>query len=227
MVSYDSSPEPHSNWSGVPIITIDDWDRLYNAAMNGDDFALGYITSLNSKYQCPTEFRTAGIARLIQGYTGIGKHCPDAMKAYKARVAAVKRKTDPATPSPTTGLPTSATLATSTLWNPLPEGVDFTDYYISYSPLGHCLALPALQPHEFFEDTTNLVILHKLSVVTGLPPLSQSGQWVRVSDSNGFAREPNAAELAGEPATPDLTNVKALRWVSELSPFQHCRDVTT
>jgi hypothetical protein len=45
--------------------------------------------------------------------------------------------------------------ATSKLRNPLPEGVDSADYYISQSPLGHCLALPGPPPRNFFEDTTN------------------------------------------------------------------------
>ena len=101
----ESSPELHGNWYGVPIVTIDDWDQLYNAAMKGDDFAVGYITFLNSKYQRPTERRTTGITRLIQGYTGVGKNRPDAMKAYKAKVVAVKCKADPASLSFTPGPP--------------------------------------------------------------------------------------------------------------------------
>jgi hypothetical protein len=227
-VSYDSSPELHGNWYGVPIVTIDDWDQLYNAAMKGDDFAVGYIAFLNSKYQRPSEHRTAGIARLIQGYAGVGKNRPDAMKAYKAKVAAVKRKADPATPSLTTNRPVPAAPATSTLRNPLPEGVDSPDYYISQSPLGHCLALPGPPPRNFFEDTTN----------PRDPPQAVGREWaatpvanwplgLRVISSTGSPREPNEKEIAGEPAVPDLTDVEALRWISELSPFRRRRDVAT
>jgi hypothetical protein len=132
-VSYESSPELHGNWYGVPIVTTDDWDQLYNAAMKGDDFAVGYIAFLNSKYQRPTKRRTTGIARLIQGYAEVGKNRPDAMKAYKAKVAAVKHKADPATPSFTPGPPVPGAPATSKLRNPLPEGVDSPDHYISHS----------------------------------------------------------------------------------------------
>jgi hypothetical protein len=225
-VSYDSSPKLHSNWSGVPTITTDDWDQLYKAAMDSDDFVLGYITFLNSKYQRPTEHRTMGIARLIQSYAGVGKNRPDAMKAYKARVAAIKRKADPAASSSTPGPHVSTTPTTSTLRNPLPEGVDSPDYYISYSPLGHCLALPRPPPHNFFEDTTNP---HDPPQAVGCDwAATLVAKWplgLRVSGSNGFPSEPNEAELTGEPASPDLTDIKAFQWISELSPFRHRRDI--
>ncbi|KIM79284.1 hypothetical protein PILCRDRAFT_10434 [Piloderma croceum F 1598] len=103
---------------------------------------------------------------------------------------------------------------TLTLRNPLPEGVDSADYYISNSPLGHSLALPGPQPREFFEDTTNPCD----------PPQAVGRDWaatpvarwplgLRVSDSNGFPHEPNEEELAGKPATPDITDVEAVRWI--------------
>jgi hypothetical protein len=75
MVSYGSSPELHSDWSGVPITTTDDWEQIYNAALKRDDFALGYIAYLNSTFQRPTKFRTAGITHLIQGYGALAKMC--------------------------------------------------------------------------------------------------------------------------------------------------------
>ena len=162
-----------------------------SAAMKGDNFAVGYIAFLNSKYQHPIKHRTVGIARLIQGYTGVGKNSPDAMKAYKAKVAAVKHKADPATLSFTPGPPVPGAPATSMLQNPLPEGVDSPDCYISYSPLGHSLALPGPPPHNFFEDTTN----------PRYPPQSVGREWaatlvakwplgLRVIGSNGFLCDP-------------------------------------
>ena len=212
----------------VPIVTTDDWDQLYNAAMKGDNFAVGYITFLNSKYQGPTERRTAGIARLKATLGGVGKNRPDTMKAYKAKVAVVKCKADPATPSFTPGPPVPGAPATSKLRNPLPEGVDSPDHYISHSLLGHCLALPGPPPRNFFEDTTN----------PRDPPQAVGHEWAatpvanwplgsRVIGSNGSPREPNEAEIAREPASPDLTDVEVLRWISELSPFRRRRDVAT
>jgi hypothetical protein len=106
--------------------------------------------------------------------------------------------------------------------------VDSADYYISQSPLGHCLALPGPPPRNFFEDTTN----------PRDPPQAVGREWaatpvanwplgLRVIGSTGSPREPNEEEIAGEPATPDLTDVEALRWISELSPFRRRRDVVT
>jgi hypothetical protein len=52
-VSYDTSEALHGPWSGTPIDTVKDWERIYNAAIGGDDFALGYIAFLNTRHQWP------------------------------------------------------------------------------------------------------------------------------------------------------------------------------
>jgi hypothetical protein len=49
-VSYDTSEGLHGPWSGTPIDSVRDWERIYNAAVGGDDFAPGYIAFLNTKY---------------------------------------------------------------------------------------------------------------------------------------------------------------------------------
>jgi hypothetical protein len=56
-------------------------------------------------------------------------------------------------------------------------------------------------------------------------PVANLPLGLRVIGSTGSPREPNEEEIAGESATPDLTNVEALRWISELSPFRRRRDV--
>ncbi|KIM81674.1 hypothetical protein PILCRDRAFT_8367 [Piloderma croceum F 1598] len=227
-VSYGSSPELHGKWSGVPIVGGDDWECIYTVALNGDDFALGYIVYLNSTYQRPNETRTAGIRRLLQGFSVLAKTHPEALKEYKAKATAAKRKAGIAAPSSTFVSSTYVGPTTLTLRNPLPEGVDSVDYYISNSLLGHSLALPGPQPREFFEDTTNP---HDPPQAVGhdwaATPVARWPLGLRVSDSNGFPREPNEEELAGKPATPDITDVEAVRWISELSPFQCRRDVAT
>jgi hypothetical protein len=48
-----TSPELHGHWSGREISTPEDWPNLRDAAINGDDNALGYIVYLNSLYQRP------------------------------------------------------------------------------------------------------------------------------------------------------------------------------
>jgi len=52
-VSYDTSAELHGPWSGVPIETVEDWERLSAAATGRDAFAVGYVAFLNTKYQRP------------------------------------------------------------------------------------------------------------------------------------------------------------------------------
>jgi hypothetical protein len=61
-VSYDTSVELHSPWSGVHIETVKDWERLSAAAIGGDTFAVGYVAFLNTKYQRPGIPRTLGIS---------------------------------------------------------------------------------------------------------------------------------------------------------------------
>ncbi|KIM83087.1 hypothetical protein PILCRDRAFT_7502 [Piloderma croceum F 1598] len=214
MVSYGSSPKLHGKWSGVPIVGGDNWEWIYTAALNGDDFALGYIAYLNSTYQRPNKTRMAGITCLLQGFSALAKTRPEALKEYKAKATAAKRKAGIAAPSSTFVPSTSAGPTMSTLRNPLPEGVDSTDYYISNSLLGHSLALPGPQPREFFKDTTNP---HDPPQAVGrdwaATPVARWPLGLRVSDSNGFPCEPNEEELAGKPAAPDITDVKAVRWI--------------
>jgi hypothetical protein len=72
-VSYDTCEGLHGPWSGTPIDSVRDWERIYNAAVGGDDFALRYIAFLNTKYQQPGITRSQGITRLIQGFTALPK----------------------------------------------------------------------------------------------------------------------------------------------------------
>ena len=94
------------------------------------------------------------------------------------------------------------------------------DYYISDSSLGHSLALPGPQPRKVFEDTTNP---HDPPQAVGrdwaATPVAKWPLGLRVLDSKGFPCEPNEEELTGKPATPDITDVEAVQWNSELSPF--------
>jgi hypothetical protein len=49
-VSYDTSTAIHGSWSGAPINTVKDWESIYDATTGGNDYAMGYIASLNAKH---------------------------------------------------------------------------------------------------------------------------------------------------------------------------------
>jgi len=224
-VSYDTSEELHGPWSGVAIETVEDWERLRDAAIGGDTFAVGYVAFLNTKYQRPGINRTPGISRLLRGYMTVASAQKDALKDYKAKTLALKKKAQASTTAPAITAPPGAP---SMSRNPPQEGVDSSDYYISYSPPGNSLALPGSKIREFSSDTTN----------PGDPPQAVGRDWavtpvarwplgLRVSGTNGNPREPSAGELGGDPASPFLPDVEMLRWISELSPFRRRQDAST
>ena len=224
-VSYDTSEGLHGPWSGISIDSVRDWDEIYAAAVGGDDFALGYIAFLNTKYQRPGIARSQGITRLIKGFAALTKLRPESMKAYKTKVAALKKQVGTVAPRP---MPNPPADQSSSLRNPLPEGVDSSDYYVSQSPPGNSLALPGSLQRVFASDTSN----------PRDPPQSVGRDWaatpvahwplgLRVSGANGLPRDPTDAEIAGEPATPHLPDVETMRWISELSPFRRRADSST
>jgi hypothetical protein len=206
---------------------VKDWERIYNAAI-GDDFALGYIAFLNTKYQRPGATRSLGIAHLIRGFTVLPKLRPDSMKAYKAKITALKKQAGAVAPSPTPNPPAPPADQSSSLRNPLPEGVDSSDYYVSQSPPGNSLTLPGSLQRVFATDTSNpcdppqAVGCDWAATPVALWPLG-----LRVFGANGILREPTGAEIAGEPASPFLPDVEMMQWISELSPFCQRMDTST
>jgi hypothetical protein len=194
-VSYDTSEALHGPWSGASIDSVRDWERIYDAAIGGSDFALGYITFLNTKYQQPGIARSQGITRLIKGFTALPKLRPDSMKAYKTKVAALKKQAGTMAPRPRPNPPADQS---SSLRNPLPEGVDSSDCYVSQSPLGNSLALPGSLQQVFATDTSNprdppQAVGHNWAAT----PIALWPLGLRVSGANGLARDPTDAEIAG------------------------------
>jgi hypothetical protein len=219
-VSYDTSEALHGPWSGAPIDSVRDWERIYNAAIGGNDFALGYIAFLNTKHQRPGTARSQGITRLIQGFTALSKSRPNSMKAYKAKIAALKKQAGAVAPPSTPNPSAPPAGPSSSLRDPLPEGVDSSDYYVSYLLPGNSLALLGSLPRVFATDTSNprdppQAVERDWAAM----PIAQWPLGLRVSGTNGIPQEPTPAEIAGKPASPFLPNVEMMRWISELSPF--------
>ena len=84
-----TSPELHSHWSGKEISTPEDWPNLRDAAINGDDNALGYIVYLNLLYQRPDNPRSQGIAALIVGWSTILHNHKAWVEVYRQKVKAM------------------------------------------------------------------------------------------------------------------------------------------
>jgi hypothetical protein len=146
----------------------------------------------------------------------------DTMRDYRAKTSTLKKRAQASTTVPAVAAPPGSA---STSRNPLQEGVDSSNYYISYSPPGNSLALPGSKSREFSSDTTN----------PGDPPQAVGRDWavtpvarwplgLRVLGTNGNPREPSAAKITGEPAAPFLPDVEMLQWISKLSPFRCCQD---
>ena len=84
-----TSPELHGHWSRREISTPEDWPNLRDAAINGDDNALGYIVYLNSLYQRPDNPRSQGIVALIVGWSTILHNHKARVEAYRQKVKAM------------------------------------------------------------------------------------------------------------------------------------------
>ena len=131
-------------------------------------------------------------------------------------------------PSPMPNFPAPPADHLSSLRNPLPEGVDSLDYYVSQLPPQNSLALPGSCQRVFATDTSNprdppQAVGHDWAAMpVALWPLG-----LRVSGANGITRDPTGAEIAGEPASPFLPDVEMMRWISELSPFCRRADSST
>ena len=118
-LGYEPCAELHGSWAGFTVNSVEDWTRIYEAAMAHDRFALGYVAYLNSLYQRPSLPRSPGIQRLISGYSALARFQPEGMREYKAKVKAYKERhgtrTDapgPSIPAPSTIIPSSAPIST-------------------------------------------------------------------------------------------------------------------
>jgi hypothetical protein len=95
--------------------------------------------------------------------------------------------------------------------------VDFSDYYLSSSLSGHSLALLGPLPCVFSSDTSNPCDPPQaVRCDRAATPITQWPLGLRVSGTNGIPQEPTPAEIAGEPASPFLPNVKM--WHSNTLP---------
>jgi hypothetical protein len=98
----------------------------------------------------------------------------DTLKDYKAKTLALKKKAQASTTAPAITAPPGLA---STLRNPLQEGVDSSDYYISYSPPGNSLALPSSKFANSPRILRIRVTLPQELAETGQSHLLLSGHW--------------------------------------------------
>jgi hypothetical protein len=150
------------------------------------------------------------------------------MKAYKAKITALKKRAGAVAPPPTPNPPAPPADPLSLLRNPLPEGVDSLDYYVSQSLPGNSLALLGSLQQVFATDTSNprdlpQAVGHNWAAM----PIALWPLGLRVSGANRIPREPTGVEIAGEPASPFFTDVEMMRWISELSLFHRQMNTST
>jgi len=250
-LGYEPCAELHGSWAGFTVNTIGDWTRLYNAAMKGDGFALGYIAYLNSLYQRPSLPRSQGIQRLMSGFSALARFQQPGLRDYKANVKAYKdrhgTRTDapgPSVPGPSAILPPSAPISNNAgddaAAAPPPEELqeDISNdlgYYRSDSPgyEAHIpppfARLPNANPPHGDRDGTNP---HD-------PPQSVGNDWattpigswpigMRIDVPGSVPRNPTSEERASSfLARPHLPDVEAVRWRVELSPFRRHHQTST
>jgi hypothetical protein len=104
--------------------------------------------------------------------------------------------------------------------NPLPEGVDSSDDYISQSPPSASILLPGVSKPSKGPTTNPRDPPQSVGCNWAQTPVRNWPFGMRVSGTSG-PRNPTDAELTGAPASPHLPDIKVIWWISELSPFRH------
>jgi hypothetical protein len=92
LMSYISHPSIHGKWASHRIDTLQDACDLEKAMRDGNSFALGYMSYINSVGQIPTNPRSVGMEHLIKRYNHIAKEFSSALQKYKSTLVAFKRK---------------------------------------------------------------------------------------------------------------------------------------
>ena len=250
-LGYGPCAELHGSWAEFTVETIEDWTRLYTAAMDGDRYALGYAAYLNSLYQRPSLRRSQGIQRLMSGFGALAKFQSPNMRDYKAQLRAYKERhgahTDapgPIVPGPSNSgssstpiVPTSRndTVAAPPLEELQEDVTNDLGYYRSDSP-GYehhipptVVRLPDVNRSRGDRDSTNP---HD-------PPQSVGNDWattpvgswplgMRIDVPGSVPRNPTSEERTSSIlARPHLPDVEAVRWRVELSPFRRHHESST
>jgi hypothetical protein len=133
-MSYISHPSIHGKWASHKIDTLQDACDLEQAMQDGDSFALGYMSYINSVGQIPTNPRSMGVEHLIKQYNHIAKEFSSTLQKYKLALAAFKRKqarasSIPSRQPPAPGVPERATLTEQG------HSAGDTDHYRLLSPM--------------------------------------------------------------------------------------------
>ena len=218
-MSYDSHVSIHGKWASRRIVSMEDARALEEAVRKKDQYALGYLSYINSTGQVSTNPRSVGVEYLLRQYNSIAKEYAPALKKYKNALASYKKNVARGSTSSNQRPPAPQVPIRATLTERGHSTVD-DDHYRSASPIYY--EGPECPPPQ--EDDVQMSNPRD-------PPQSVGSDWARVTVRNwprGMRIDPGhghlprhaTAEDGDTLQSPFLPDVQAVRYLVELAPFR-------